>query len=92
MVEDLKTSNISQWYSKIKRMSQTDPTKDQEVIVEEIEHLPIPAQAESIADNFAKIANMYEPLKKNEVDIPNNEDPRPVPLYEPYDIWKKSMK
>ena len=29
MVDDLKTSNVGQWYSKIKRMSQIDPTKNE---------------------------------------------------------------
>ena len=33
MVEDLKTSNVGQWYSKVKRMSSIDPTKEEKVCV-----------------------------------------------------------
>ena len=32
MVEDLKVSNVGQWYSKVKRMSSIDPTSDEKVI------------------------------------------------------------
>ena len=67
MVEDLKTSNPGQWYSKLKRMSQLDPTHDDYVNVEQLEKLSIPAQAEAIADNFKSIANLYEPLKKENI-------------------------
>ena len=53
MVEDLKTSNVGQWYSKIKRMSSIDPTQEDKVNVEEIMDLPSQQQAEKIADSFA---------------------------------------
>ena len=59
MVEDLKTSNIGQWYSKLKRMSSIDPTKDQTVQVQTIMDLPSDQQAELIADQFAHISNLY---------------------------------
>ena len=94
IVEDLKTSNPGQWYSKIKRMSQLDPTKGKDVEVEELQNLSIPAQAEAIADNFDKIANLYDPLKKEDIEIPEDAQSRTLPLYEPHQIWEKikSMK
>ena len=94
MVEDLKTSNPGQWYSKLKRLSQLDPTEGDYVTVEELENLPVSAQAEAIADNFGKIANLYQHLKKENIDIPNDDQSRPIPLYEPHEVWQKikSMK
>ena len=92
MVEDLKTSNPGQWYSKIKRMSQLDPTKSNDIDVEELQNLPHPAQAEAIADSFAKIANLYDPLKTEDIEIPS--DDRSLPLFEAHEVWMKikSMK
>ena len=39
MVDDLKTYNFGQWYSKIKRMSTMDPTNNEKICVEELENL-----------------------------------------------------
>ena len=39
MVQDLKHSNPSQWYSKLKRLCSFDPNKAQPTIVESIKHL-----------------------------------------------------
>ena len=39
MVDDLKTSNFGHWYSKIKRISQIDPIKNEKICVEELENL-----------------------------------------------------
>ena len=89
MVEDLKTSNPGQWYSKIKRMSQLDPTKLDHVSVDELNNLSDAAQAKAIAENFGKIANLYEPLKKENIQIPEDDQSRPLPLFEAFDVWKK---
>ena len=62
IVKDLKSSAPGQWYSKLKRMSSHDQTKTEEVTVEEISHLSNQNQAETIADNFSKISNEYQPL------------------------------
>ena len=35
IVHDLKTSNPGKWYSKVKRMSSLDPTKEEKVIVQQ---------------------------------------------------------
>ena len=73
MVEDLKTSKIGQWYSKVKRMSSIDPTRDEKISVEEIVEFSSEQQAEVIADRFAEISNMYQPLKKEDINIPSIE-------------------
>ena len=92
MVEDLKSSNISQWYSKLKRMSSVDPTKDQNVQVQNIMELPSDQQAELIADEFAQISNLYQPLKIEDIQLPTFENSLPVPLFEPHQIYDKLRK
>ena len=95
MVSDLKTSNTSQWYSKIKRMSTLDQTKDNKVIVQKLIGVPSKSQAEQIADQFASISNLYEPLKSEDIEIPGEtSDSQPLPIYEPIEICEKikSMK
>ena len=92
MVEDLKTSNVGQWYSKVKRMSSVDPTHDDKVLVEELMHLPSSDQAEVIANKFAEISNLYEPLRSEDILIPDVENSKPVPLFEPFQIYEKIQK
>ena len=65
VVSDLKTSNISQWYSKVKRMSGQD-VKFSDFTVDELVGLSDQDQAERIADHYASISQEYEPV--------NNED------------------
>ena len=60
MVKDLKTSQPKQWYSKLKRMSSIDQTKNEDVLVENIASMSNKDQAEKIADEFAKVSNEYE--------------------------------
>ena len=64
IVNDLKTSDPSQWYSKIKRMSSQD--EEQEVEVQELMHLCPQDQAEKIADQFSGISNLYDPLQTSD--------------------------
>ena len=49
-------------------------------------------QAEIIADLFAAISNEYEPLKADDINIPNMADSKPAPLFEPYQIYEKIKK
>ena len=92
MVEDLKTSNIGQWYSKVKRMSSIDPTKNEHVSVQDIMDVPSETQAELIADNFSEISHLYQPLKSEDIQIPSLENSKPVPLFEPYQVYEKIKK
>ena len=92
IVEDLKVSNVGQWYSKLKRMSSIDEHLEEKVLVEDLIDVPSDAQVELIADKFEEISKNYEPLLKENVSIPNKEDSKPLPLFEPYEIWKKITK
>ena len=89
VVEDLKFSNISQWYSKVKRMSSIDATKEEFTQVKDLEQMPSSEQAEYIADKFAQISNQYAPLVKENIHIPNYDDSQPAPLFEPFQIHEK---
>ena len=91
-VEDLKESNQSQWYSKIKRMGGLAVNQGSNIQVDELEGMPIPDQAERIAQHYAKVSNEYKALRKD--DIPNhlyNTEDLP-PVIEPYQMYKKIMK
>ena len=94
VVEDLKTSHPGQWYSKIKRMSTLDQSKEDKISVQQLEGETSQSQAEIIADQFASISNLYQPLNSEDIEIPNTKDSAPHPLYEPFEIHKKikSMK
>ena len=92
IVEDLKTSNPGKWYSKVKRMSAIDPTKEDKVIVQELIGMPSSVQAELIADQFAAISNEYDPIMAEDIEIPNLASSKPCPLFEPYQIYHKIRK
>ena len=52
IVKDLKTSNPSQWYSKVKRMCSYDQEKFEPIVCNEIETLTDQEQADKIAEHF----------------------------------------
>ena len=61
MIKDLKTSKISQWYSKLKKLCSFDQKKAEPVVVESLKHLSTEDEAEAIADKFSKVSQEYEP-------------------------------
>ena len=69
-MEDLKTSNPGQWYSKFKRISSHDQHKGETVNVEELSGLSDQQQADAIADRFENISNQYSPLEDKDVNLP----------------------
>ena len=69
IVEDLKFSNPSQWYSKLKRMSSHDQAKSEEPNVLSFLGISDQNQAEQIATQFSEISNLYEPLKTEDVSL-----------------------
>ena len=79
IVEDLKTSNVGKWYSKLKRMSTDDKTKCDKVNVLSLTDLPPNAQAEKIADSFAKVSNEYQPIKSEDIDVIQATNCKPLP-------------
>ena len=83
---------MSKWYSKIKRMSSTDPSKEEHLIVHELMNLPTSTQAEEIANKFAEISNQYEPLRYDDIELPSLTSSKAAPLFEPHEIHRKIQK
>ena len=90
IVNDLKTSNPSQWYSKIKRMSSNKET-NQDTVVQELIGIPAADQAEQIADKFSSVSNIYAPLKAEDINLENIHDDRALPEINPYLVYLKIM-
>ena len=63
IVSDLKDSNISQWYSKVKRMAGQDQKNSSDITVDELIGFTNEEQVEKIADHYASISNLYQPIK-----------------------------
>ena len=87
MIDDVMTARSGQWYSKLKRISNFDQIKSENIQVDEISHLSNKEQAEAIADSFAKISNEYEAIKKKDIKIPpfSTSD---IPQYTPLQVKK----
>ena len=64
MMSDLMNKNTSQRYSSVKRMTSYGQQKFQKVVVQEINNLSDKDQAEKIAENFLKIPNELNRLRK----------------------------
>ena len=89
IVNDLRFSNQSQWYSKIKRM--TSHSIEEETVIEEFQGLSDQIQAEKIADQFEQISNLYSPLNMKDINISSLKDDRPPPEVNPYLVYLKIM-
>ena len=75
-ISKLKKSEPKKWFQWLKRLVSSDQANEQDIIVEEINHLPKEIQAERIADSFASISQEYEELKYSDINLPsfNRED------------------
>ena len=68
MVNELTEKDHNQCYSQFKRL--TNLGKTEPVIVEEISHLPDIEQAEKIADHISAVSQEFEPLKTEDIEVP----------------------
>ena len=55
-------------------MTTFDQQKTENITVENIKDLPVPEQAELIADTFARVSQEYEKLKDDDIEIPEFTD------------------
>ena len=93
MVHDLKISNPGQWYSKIKRMTGQD-TRNQEITgIVELDGMENDQQMEAIADHYAKVSNLYEPVKNEHFVeyLQENRQEKP-PNIGPYLVYRSIKK
>ena len=66
IVGDLKSSNPSQWYSKVKRMSNLTRDFDEQYFIEELSELDAQKQADTFVEYYAKTRNQFEPVKEDD--------------------------
>ena len=74
----LRTSNPKMWHKALKRVMGGD-TQKEIIEVESIKDLPDIEQVELIAEKFAEVANLYEPLDRSKISVPKFED-KDVPV------------
>ena len=85
MIDDVMTAKDGQWYSKLKRISNYDQGKSEQLQVDEISHMNDQDQAEAIADSFSAISNEYDPVKKDEINIPEFTESS-IPKINPFQV------
>ena len=56
-IDDVMNAKNSQWYQKLKRITNFNQERSENVQVDEISHLSDEAQAEAIADSLSEISN-----------------------------------
>ena len=66
---DLTSKNTSKWYSSLKRMTSHEDHKKDNIIMQDINHLPDEEQAQKLADHFSSIPNKYDQLKSEDIKI-----------------------
>ena len=69
-IKALRKAKPGKWYSELKKLTNFDQLKNEVMEVESIKDLPASEQAELIADNFSKVANEYDKLKTEDINIP----------------------
>ena len=68
-IHSLRTSNSKSWYKNIKRLVGEDAS-DAKIEVEDIRCKSDEEQCELIADKFAEVSNLYEPLQRGQISFP----------------------
>ena len=58
--------------------------------VDKISHLTDQEQCDAIADEFSEIPNLYSPLHKNDIDIPEYFESE-IPQFSAAQAWKKTI-
>ena len=70
VIKDLKQSNPSQWYSKLKSLCTYDMEKQEALNCEEIEALSDQEQADDLVEHFSYIRNQFDELKSCDIKVP----------------------
>ena len=93
IVTDLKNSNPSKWYSKVKRMTGKNTEMQNPICVDDLIGIDEKKQAEMIADHYSKISNQYSMICKDDFSqyINGGQGPFIEPL-KVYNIIKSANK
>ena len=93
IVEDLKLSNPSKWYSKVKHMAGKGQDKEDQILVDELIGYSNKEQAELIASHYTEISNSYAPINVSEFsDYLNPNRSQEMPKVEPYQVNSAILK
>ena len=84
-IKNLRKSKPGRWYSELKKLTSFDQQKTENISVENIKDLPVPEQAELIADSFARVSQEYEKLKDEDIEIPKFTDDE-IPQFSEEDV------
>merc|ERR1711860_99160 len=68
-IRELRTSNPRSWYQNIKKLMGNE-AHEEVIEVEDIKELSDTEQMERIADKFAAVSNLYEPLRRDKINFP----------------------
>ena len=71
----------------MKKLTNVDQFKQEELVVENLKDLPENEQAELIADKFSEVANEYEELKAEDISIPPFSD-EDIPVFSEEEVAK----
>ena len=85
-VAELKLKKPGQWYQCLKKITSFYQQRNDQQIVDEISHLSDQQQAEVIAEKFASIPNLYQPLKTEDIHVPHFEE-NEIPYFHPSQVW-----
>ena len=95
IVSDLKSSNPSKWYSKVKRMAGQDLPQSQENCIEELLGFSSKEQAEVIASHYSSISNQYDEVQASDFATyfdPSKKGSEPPPQVEPLKVHQIIQK
>ena len=70
-IRDLRTANPRSWYQNIKKLMGND-TLEEVIEVDSIKDLSVEEQVERIADKFASVSNLYDPLAHCDITLYKN--------------------
>ena len=73
-------------------MTSHDQARSEVPIVQSLKEMPIQSQAEEIANQFAAISNLYEPLQCEDICMDGILNEKPYPCMEPYFVHQQIKK
>ena len=86
-ISKLRKSKPGKWYSELKKLTNFDKFKNEELVVESIKDLSAYEQAELIADKFSEVANEYDRLQTEDIDVPNFQE-KEIPQFSEKEVEK----
>ena len=84
-IRNLRRSNPRNWHRELKKITNYDKKKSENLEVEEIKDLPEKEQAEKIADRFSAVSQEYEKLRNEDIEVPPFSTEQ-IPKFEEHEV------